>query len=351
MLVTPELYQMNLYLHIGTEKTGSSYLQSLLALNRAELLKQGIYYPRTAERWERRMESGEISPGNSHLLSEALRSQDFNEARSLISQTYEEANHKQASSVILSNELLIFAISEKRNFNSIHQLFIDCGFTNIKYCLYLREPVEQALSLYKHRAKNGKAPHISEWIKEQHPLPDVLQNFRETLEKQNDLFTLFKYQNREGYFEKTFFHDFLDFREQLKLPEIQQVNPSLNLSELTVIKQLNTIDSRLTRPVYDTLITIPKQDKADDSLLEQNYKAIIYDELKQYGSLWEALNEYIQHGKLNVNTGSIVEIREEEVRLSSKQLQNILACMSLGMSIKRQIFQGIKNKVRKLVRK
>lgn len=351
MLVTPELYQMNLYLHIGTEKTGSSYLQTLLALNREKLLKRGFHYPRTDERWEKRMKSGVVSPGNSHLLSKALRTQDFNEARKLILITYDEANQKQANSVILSNELLIFALFEKNSFENIHELFLECGFSDIKYCLYIREPVDQALSLYKHRAKNGKAPHISKWIKEGHLLPDVLENFRETLEKQSDLFSLFKYQNREGYFEKTFFHDFLDYHEQLIFPENQQVNPSLKLSELTVIKQLHTIDSRLVRPVYDTLITVPKRDKADDSLLEQNYKAIIHDELKKYGSLWDSLNAYMQHEKLNLNSGTEVEINEEEVRLSNKQLENILGRMQLEMSIKKQIFQSIKDKIIKLLRR
>ena len=53
-------------LHIGHGKTGTSYLQSCLALNRQKLLDIGIDYPefKTFEKAKR----GEISSGNGYLF-------------------------------------------------------------------------------------------------------------------------------------------------------------------------------------------------------------------------------------------------------------------------------------------
>ena len=39
---------MELIIHIGTHKTGTSSLQTFLATNRSVLIKHGIYYPESA---------------------------------------------------------------------------------------------------------------------------------------------------------------------------------------------------------------------------------------------------------------------------------------------------------------
>ena len=62
---------MNLYLHIGTEKTGSSHLQSLSAINRDLLKKSGIWFPE-AEKRDNMLLSGDISAGNAHLSNICL---------------------------------------------------------------------------------------------------------------------------------------------------------------------------------------------------------------------------------------------------------------------------------------
>ncbi len=39
--------QKTIYLHIGTEKTGSTTLQAVSGINRRTLMNHGIFYPRT----------------------------------------------------------------------------------------------------------------------------------------------------------------------------------------------------------------------------------------------------------------------------------------------------------------
>ena len=62
---------MKLYLHIGTEKTGSSHLQSLSAINSNVLQQNGIWFPFEGKS-NKSLIKGEISAGNAQSLTNAL---------------------------------------------------------------------------------------------------------------------------------------------------------------------------------------------------------------------------------------------------------------------------------------
>jgi len=55
---------MRLVIHVGHSKTGSSFMQSNLALNSDYLATQGVFYPVSSES-EKDLR---ISSGNGHLL-------------------------------------------------------------------------------------------------------------------------------------------------------------------------------------------------------------------------------------------------------------------------------------------
>ncbi len=59
-----------IFLHVGHTKTGSSYIQSVLASNRRTLQNNGIYYPLTAKDLEQ-AERGNVTCGNRSVLDDA----------------------------------------------------------------------------------------------------------------------------------------------------------------------------------------------------------------------------------------------------------------------------------------
>ena len=61
---------MKLMLHIGTSKTGSTYIQHFLNENRAELLDQGIYYPEIGQFFQKKRPHKQA--GHVLFLHEAL---------------------------------------------------------------------------------------------------------------------------------------------------------------------------------------------------------------------------------------------------------------------------------------
>lgn len=61
-----------LYLHVGHGKTGSSYLQSALALSQDALRDNGIFY--SLNEVGRRAAQGKITSGNGNLLDGFLKS-------------------------------------------------------------------------------------------------------------------------------------------------------------------------------------------------------------------------------------------------------------------------------------
>jgi hypothetical protein len=58
------------HLHIGTKNTGSSLLQTLYALGRADMQGQGVWVPPGTRHDERGMKAGRISAGNGRRVAQ-----------------------------------------------------------------------------------------------------------------------------------------------------------------------------------------------------------------------------------------------------------------------------------------
>ena len=85
--------------------------------------------------------------------------------QSFIGKIINEAKKRNCTCIFLSNELLIIALSKNRKLKQFEITLKELGISETKYLLFLRDPISQALSLYKHRAKSGKILNIDTWIK------------------------------------------------------------------------------------------------------------------------------------------------------------------------------------------
>ena len=92
-----------LFMHIGAGKTGTSSLQSQLALNRQKLEEYHYYYPVSTT--DKKAINFEITSGNAIELGQILSSDDFSERRlkNIVSKYIKKA---QGNDIILSSEVL-----------------------------------------------------------------------------------------------------------------------------------------------------------------------------------------------------------------------------------------------------
>lgn len=123
-------------IHIGHGKTGTSYLQSFLALNRENFLKYGIDYPKHSSFLDAKM--GNISSGNGLVLSDNF-------------QNIEKISKK--NKLIFSNENFYHDLLGKKSneFKSFSEVY----GTRIKIILYTRNLFSQIFSTWAQTVKRS----------------------------------------------------------------------------------------------------------------------------------------------------------------------------------------------------
>lgn len=279
---------MNLFLHIGTEKTGSSFLQTMAARNRDNLVACGIYFPEGGKR-ERDMLAGRVSPGNAKSVFDAASKGDWKLVRTILYRIVNEGTDRGCEAVLLSNENLIELAAVENGFKTLQQVALEVGFNNIEALLILRNPVDQALSLYKHRAKSGNVKSIDDWLKSEFHLAHILDRF--LCEKNNATinWSIRKYSKSSSKMVSAFFYDWLKIDRQIVYQE-ELVNPSLTLSELLFLKNQYNVNASLVPYYYEALLKVSLSDKASDQQLEEQYKVLIHNMLSKHRETFLALN-------------------------------------------------------------
>jgi len=282
---------MKIYIHAGIEKTGSSHLQSLCAINRESLLEQGIWFPAAAKN-DVELTKGEISAGNAQSLTDYLNSFDFENTKLFMKNHLEEAVKRKCQKLLLSNELLLIALSEEKKLREFDLIIKDLNVVEVSLLVVLRDPLDQALSLYKHRAKSGRALEIEEWPKKNYVYGNKIKLFFNNLEKYNYNLSVRKFLKKNMWLEKIFFSDWLKLEIELTQPP-KVVNPSLSLSELLLIKKIRKYQPKLVSKIYNRFIKLNKREKAEDSTIEKYHNQILYDYLIKYCKTWDLCNTFL----------------------------------------------------------
>jgi len=318
---------MKIYLHIGTEKTGSSFIQSYLANNRKMLLEHGIFFP-TAGKREADMKAGRISPGNASKLNDFLDNAQWNSASMWLNQIKTEAENKNCDKVLLSNEILIKTFSKKNVLAEFIKLCNAIGLECQDLLLLIREPVSQALSLYKHRSKRGAMLPVKEWLKTQYILHDCLDSFYTILEKTSSLaLKQYPYSKNSDYLIDVCINKWLNLNEDIRVKD-QNVNPSLTLSELNVLSQIKKKDRFLALTFYNRMIKIDSREKADDKSYKENISFQINNHLAAYNDLWEKCQTYMStQGEIYHYNEIECEDKEQVIKFSKKQVQEFADLM------------------------
>jgi hypothetical protein len=211
----------------------------------------------------------------------------------LLSRYKQEAERNAAKAILLSNEMLLGYFSEEEQAVRFKEHCEALGISLQPMLLVLREPVDQALSLYKHRAKNGNIAGVEYWLKEGYHLDKVLDKFMASQLSPNVDCSYRKYDKNSSYLVDVVFKDWLRLEVMPKW-EDRKVNPSLTLSELVILKQVRRAYPELTKILYQRFLALPAAQKSDDPYLTQYYRDCIQLHLYESRSVWAKCNERLR---------------------------------------------------------
>lgn len=164
------------FFHIGHGKTGSSYLQSCLALSQDELRAHGIYYPLSGKGAVKAL-AGHINMGNFPVLKGHKFHADGQYA-GIVRQAMEDA--PEADALLLSNETLYKSI-DRGSF--LDQIAILPTYADKHFLLFIRNPLDHALSAFQQQLKSNKVNSIEETLQTYalpKRVPEVLEAIKAT---------------------------------------------------------------------------------------------------------------------------------------------------------------------------
>lgn len=284
---------MKLYLHIGTEKTGSSFLQTILANNRPLLERNSIFFPKAGNR-EKGMKSGLISPGNGKALLTAIQNDDLDVITNLFDSYKKQASNKNCKNILLSNENLITVLHDTNKLNLLKKCCVMAELELAQSLLIIRNPIQQVISLYKHRAKNGSQENFKEWLVKNYKLPSYLKGIMRQVNNENLKIDAFQYRRDSAYMIEFFFKNWLAIDDMPDWKE-SEVNPSLTFSELTFLSHLKKLKPAYVPFFYNKFLTIPRKNKSKDKAIEESIETFLNQYLFQYDDVWNSVKQTLQN--------------------------------------------------------
>ena len=316
------------------------------AINRTILQQNGIWFPSDSKN-DALLVKSEISAGNAQTLTDALHTNNLSACEFFIAQRVEETIQKSCHSLFLSNELLLIALAKDNKLNQFISMLRKLGISDVKFLLFLRDPINQALSLYKHRAKNGNALDIEEWPKKHYVYGGALVSFLEQAQLEKINLETRKFSKEKGALEKILFKDWLNIQEDLILPP-KIVNPSLSLSELILLKKVRQHQPYLVNVLYGNLIMINKKDKCESSSIEQYHKQSLSNQIVNYRRTWKICNQFLPVDEkiaIPQKSENQLSISDKNSSFSDQQMEAIASIISDSLSFKFK-FQIAKLKIK-----
>ena len=326
---------MKLFLHVGTEKTGSSHIQTVSVTGRAHLQYSGIWFPEGIPRHEARMRVGLVSAGNGCAVAQLAREGNYPGVETELGRYLEAAQARGCWAVFLTSELLLPYIADGNAWNALFSAARQVGFAEISILIVLRDPVDQLLSLYKHRARSGTAGRIDEWLASGDRLACDLQVLRESTESAYIEFRARGYTRKSGGLEGIFFDDWLG----VSTPQVAigaEVNPSLTLSELEFLRQMNNRCPELVPILHQKLAGVPRKAKVQGSALEAHARAVAEKVIWENREEWRRWNDVLSDDeRLDIPAKSPdVQNGPKEVEFSVRQIEALVGFMAESAQLK-----------------
>ncbi|TDJ82044.1 hypothetical protein [Campylobacter volucris] len=235
------------YLHIGTEKTGTTTIQTFLSSNRLLLQKYGYIFPKT-------IGSNGSQWSFTFLCYNYIRNDEYSLSRNIYSisnfikhktQIYtklkNEIKKNNFGNVVISSEHLSSRLQDVKEIKRCRKILHILGFREIKIIVYLREQSNMAPSSYSTKLKAGKnddlkLPNEFEYLGE---YKQMLNKWINVFGKENMIVRLFDTNEfYKGDLLKDFIYNInLKWDDKFIIPSKQ--NESLDLIGMELLKRIN----------------------------------------------------------------------------------------------------------------
>lgn len=176
---------MQITLHIGTEKSGTTTIQRFLDINRDLLHAQGVWVPLSLGRvHHRRLSAIFLNHGvvDDFFRHEGLQDRDARIAakRSWQDEFEAEIQARGAEHVVVCSEHLQSRLTAPEGIRALFD-YLSQRFSRIRIILYIREPLATAVSLYSTAIKSGGV--LADVPEPGHPYWNNIVNHQETIRR------------------------------------------------------------------------------------------------------------------------------------------------------------------------
>jgi|26BtaG_2_1085354.scaffolds.fasta_scaffold00002_236 hypothetical protein len=335
---------MKIYLHIGYHKTGSSFLQMMLSRNRNLLLENRIYYP-MAKR-DKDAKEGKISPGNGVQLALAISNQSNNEFFQILLGWIEEARKNSCSTLLISSEGLFHSLANNEYSKLFKELKKKTEISEIRGLIFIRDPMDHILSLYKHRGKRGAIENFTDWVENDYETLYLTEKFIVKTKSDEIIWTYRKYKNDSKFMAECLFLNWLEI-ETPEIPEKDKVNTSLTLSEILVLRELNKVtDKEAVLYLQLEFSKMNVEDKAPDGYLKDYYRKQLDNWFLGNSKIIQSINQVLSaEEKLIIYHANYGTFKDEIISLTSNQVNKMILNRKKKMILLSKLIKRIKSKI------
>lgn len=328
------------YLHIGTEKTGTTTLQAFLDLNRTLLREQGIVFTKAAGKQNNRLLAiAAFDPGrrdNATAARQVRTDADLQKLQAeVVLELREEISASNCTVGIFSSEHFHSRLTDDSEIARLRQILETLGFDDIYVVVYLRRPADIAASLYSTAVRAGS--QMEEPPPPSHPYWNLICHHQNTLTRWGSVF------GRERLLPRLFargdlvgghiVYDFLDViglaSAAMEVPADR--NESLSADGLALLKLLNarvpnTRDGQINRVRGDIASYVGRH------FSEPKYrmpKALVhsYENAFAASDEWVRANFFPQRERL-FSGAAVVDSAGEQPSLKAAELERIAAMVA-----------------------
>jgi len=286
------------------------------------------------------MLAGRISAGNTLHLAKHIRNEHWDAAEKWLRGAADEARALKCDRVLLSSEWLLEALAPGDRMVELTRRLKQRNGSFVEFLLVLREPVGQLVSLYKHRAKRGTTGSIDTWVEHGYDLPRRLAGIRCQVEVSDVPLTVRGYGTESGALERLFFTDWLGVPVPGDSTNLR-VNPSLSLSELVLLRQLNSHHPGLVPYFYERLVEIPLDLKREGQEMLEHARRVAVQSVVRHADEWACWNDLLPSGERFdlPEPGPRPGVEPNSLELSAAQLSAVMHLLSdaLGLRLRLQV--------------